>query len=180
MDKYFVEDCFTLTPRDVGFRLDRTRKLGINKLEGRNDISYWFDDMSNPTRLFVSVGGHEPQEFIWESVELTFGETAYFYCSCGYRARKLYLLPNGYEFKCRKCHNLLYIISSFNKKSVAGRSIYQMNRLQKLANDRAGISRIFYNGEYSRRFNRFLGLCDKAGLESIVNGARDLKALINA
>lgn len=177
-NKYLVEDCFALTPRDVGWRYDRIRKLGVNQIEGRNDITYWFDDMDMPSRLFVSVGGHEPQEFKWEPVELAFGDSAYFYCECGYRARKLYLLPNGFEFKCRKCHSLRYELNIVNKNSVAGRSIYRINRLHKLANSRAGMSRIFYNGEYTKRFERFLGLCDRAGLYSIVKGANDLKKLI--
>ena len=178
-NRYLVEECSCLTPRDVGRRSNRIRKLGINILEGREDISYWFDDMSEPTCLFVSVSGHGPQKFQWEKVELTFGERAYFYCPCGYRASKIYLLPNGKEFKCRKCHKLRYALAVLNKKSVAGRSVYRINRLHKLANSRANMDRIFYKGGYTKRFKRFLNLCDKAGLESIVKGANDLKELIN-
>ncbi|MDO8565832.1 MAG: hypothetical protein Q7S04_01430 [Candidatus Moranbacteria bacterium] len=177
-NKYLVEECFFLTPRDVGRRFDRIRKLGTNILEGRDDISYWFDDMSEPTCLFVSVDGHEPQKFIWEPVELTFGEAAYFHCGCGYKARKLYLLPSGNEFKCRKCHNLRYALSVLNSKSIAGRVIYRANRLHKLANSRACMGRIFYDGNFTKRFERFLGLCDKAGLEDIVRGANALKELV--
>lgn len=128
--------------------------------------------------LFVSVNGQNPQKFAWELVEMTFGEKAYFYCPCGYRATKLYLPPNSSEFKCRKCHKLRYELTVLNRKSVAGKSIYQINRLHKLANSRAGMSRIFYNGNFTKRFERFLRLCDRAGLESIVKGANDLKALI--
>jgi hypothetical protein len=177
--KYLVEDCFVLTPRDVGKRPDRLRRIGVNILETRKDINYWFDDINEPTRLFISVDGHEPQEFVWELVDLTFGIREYFYCSCGHRATKLYLPPNGTEFKCRECHKLKYELTLLNRKSVAGGAIYRINRLHKLANDRAAMSRIFYNGEYTKRFNRFLGLCDQAGLDSIVKGANDLKELIN-
>ncbi len=176
--QYLVEDCFAITPRDVGRRFDRIRKLGVNNLEYRPGITYWFDNMSEPTCLFISVDGHEPQKFTWEVVEITFGETQFFYCQCGYRAIKLYLLPNGKEFKCRKCHNLRYALSTFNKKSVAGRSIYQMNRLHKLSNSRAGMSKIFHDGNYTKKFERFIKLCDRAGLDSIVTGANDLKTLI--
>lgn len=175
----FVEDCFTLTPKDVGRRFDRIRKLGINSLESRPGVNYWFDDMSEPSFLFLSVDGHEPQKFTWEIIELTFGERAYFHCLCGRRVSKLFLPLHGKEFKCRKCHRLQYQLSSFNKNSIAGKSLYRMNRLHKLANSRAGMSRIFYNGNFTQRFERFLGLCDRAGLDSIVQGANDLKALVN-
>ena len=178
-NKYLVEECFFITPKDVGERLYRVRKLGVNILENRPDITYWFDDMNNPAKLFISINGRESQSFDWELVELTFGEREYFYCSCGHRATKLYLPPNSCEFKCRKCHNLKYELLSFNSKSVAGKNIYKINRLHKLANSRASMSRIFYNGQYTKRFERFLGLCERAGLDSIVQGANDLKTLVN-
>jgi hypothetical protein len=176
--KYFVEECFTLTPRDVGNRIDRIRKLGINILENRPGIRYWFDDDDRPMYLFISVDGREAQKLRWEQVEITFGIREYFYCLCGQKSTKLYLLPNGKEFKCRICHNLKYRLSTFNRYSVAGKAIYKMDRLQKLANNRASMSRIFYNGHYTKRFEKFLKLCDKAGLDSIVRGAQDLKELI--
>jgi hypothetical protein len=114
----------------------------------------------------------------WE--DITYGKRAYFICECGHRATKLYLPHNGHEFKCRKCHGLQYQLTTFNRYSVAGRSMYRMNRLHKLSNERAGMSRIFYNGNYTKRFERFLGLCDRAGLDHIVKGANDLKALIES
>lgn len=179
MSKYLVEECFTLTPRDVGRRrFGRVRKIGVNILEERDDVSYWFDDIHAPSYLFLSVAGSEPQKLVWEPVELTFGESAYFYCSCGYRATKLYLPPNSTEFKCRKCHKLRYEVTVVNKESIAGKSIYRINRLHKLANNRASMSRIFYNGNFTKRFERFLNQCDRAGFNSIVKGANDLKALI--
>ena len=174
----FVEDCFVLTPRDVGRRLDRIRKLGINSLDRSPGLNYWFDNMSDPKRLFISVDGQEPQEFRWEVVDITFGEKEYFYCPCGHRAVKLYLPPASKEFKCQKCHQLRYQLTSFNKQSIAGQTLYKFNRMQKLADSRAQIGRVLYNGVYTKRFERFLGLCDRAGYNSIVTGARDLMTLI--
>lgn len=176
--KYLVEECFALTPRDVGWRIDRPRKLGMNILKHRPEISYWFDNMSNPAWLFVSIDSHEPQKLAWETVEITFGEKDFFYCSCGYRAMKLYLLPRGNEFKCRKCHNLRYELTVLNRKSVAGRVIHRANRIQKLADSRMAMGRIFYNGQYTKKFERFLGQCERAGLEDIVKGAKALKELV--
>lgn len=167
-----------MTTKDVGRRFDRIRKIGVNSLERRPGIQYWFDDMTDPTCVFISVDGHEPQRFAWEAIEITFGERAYFRCTCNHRAAKLYLPPNGTKFLCRGCHGLQYRLSSFNRHSVAGVALYRMNRLQKLADSRASMGRILYDGKYSKRFERFLGLCDRAGLDSIVQGASDLKTLI--
>lgn len=176
--KFLVEECFTLTPRDVGRRWDRIRMLGVNKLAWRDDISYWFDDMSNPKWLFLSVSGSEPQQLKWEVLEITFGQKEYFYCECGHRASKLYLTPKGSAFKCAHCHNLRYQLTTFSRKSVAGKTLYQMNRMQKLAEQRAGMRKILHHGKFSRRFESFLRQCDRAGLETIVKGAEELKALI--
>ena len=178
-NKYLVEECFVLTPKDVGRRWDRIRKLGVNKLEWREDISYWFDNMEDPKWLFVSVNGNEPQQFKWEVVGITFGEKQYFYCECGHRASKLYLPPNGSAFKCAHCHNLRYQLTMFNRNSAAGRSLYKLNRFQKLSASRADMGRILYGGHFSKKFERFLRLCDRAGYDSIVEGANDLKELIS-
>ena len=178
MPTQFVEYCFAITTRDLLRRYDRIRKLGVNNLERRPGINYWFDNMDEPTAVFLSVDGHEPQEFAWETIEITFGERGYFRCTCDRRASKLYLPPGSTKLLCRACHGLQYRLSSFNSRSVAGQAIYRMNRLQKLVENRSNMSRIFYNGNYSKRFRRFLRLCDRAGLKSIVTGANDLKALI--
>lgn len=165
----FVEDSFAISPNDVL----------QNRYNGRTDITCWpEDDSTDPATVFVSMAGNEPQKLNLEWEEITYGNRAYFVCSCGHRASKLYLPPHGHEFKCRECHSLQYRLSSFNRHSVAGRAIYRMNRLQKLTDSRANMSRILYNGKFSKRFESFLRLCDRAGLDSIVNGANDLKALI--
>ena len=178
-NKYLVENCFILTPRDVGCSFDNIKKLGISSLDNKPEIAYWFDTDKELTYLFISVDGQEPQKFVWELVDIMFGERAYFHCSCGQRVSKLYLPPNSKEFRCRKCYNLKYELSTFNKNSVAGKYLYQANRLLKLANSRADMSRIFYKGGYTKRFETFLRLCDSAGLDSVVKGAQDLKALIH-
>ena len=42
------------------------------------------------------------------------------------------------------------------------------------------MSRIFYEGKFTKRFERFLGQCERAGFNSIVQGANDLKKLVMA
>ena len=40
------------------------------------------------------------------------------------------------------------------------------------------MSRIFYDGNYTKRFERFLGQCERAGFNTIVDGANALKQLV--
>lgn len=167
-NRYFVEDSFSLTPNDVI----------QGRQHGHSDISYWLDDDNDPSVVSVSMGGKEPQMLNLEWEDITYGKRAYFQCSCGLRATKLYLPLNGREFKCRKCHKLQYQLTTFNRYSVAGKVLYKMNRLQKLSESRANMGRILYNGKYTQKFERFLGLCEKAGFDSIAKGANDLKALL--
>ena len=163
----FVEDSFTLTPKAI---------LRNSNLE-RQDIIYW-SDPNDSSVVFVSIAGREPQSLNLEWQTITFGERAYFRCICDHVSAKLYLPPNGTKFLCRRCHRLQYRLSSINRNSVAGRAIYRMNRLQKLSDSRASMSRILYNGNYSKRFESFLRSCNRAGFDSIVRGAEDLKTLI--
>lgn len=168
----FVEDSRTLTPKDV------LQGVSCNQKKEMGEIDYWLEDASDPAAVFVSVGGRKPQRISLEWEGITFGERAYFRCVCNHRATKLYLPQKSTEFKCRKCHGLQYQLSSFNRYSTAGRYLYRANRLQKLANSRAGMARIFYDGRYTKKFERFIGLCDKAGLDDIVRGANALKELV--
>jgi len=161
MNKAYVEDCTTLSPREA---------LGGCR---QSNIECWLDP-SELDVLFVSIGGQEPQRLILEQIDLTFGPMVYFVCGCGYRALKLYLPPKGTRFACRSCQKLGYRGSGLNPKSVAGKAIHQIERISKLADTRASMSRIFYRGQYTRRFNRFLTQCGDAGLNSIVDDARDL------
>ena len=162
-----VEDSLSLTTKDL-----------LQGVYLRPDITYWQEDSNDKSIWSISVTGSEPQEIAMEWEPVTYGERPYFRCECGHRATKLYLPPNGHKFKCRECHNLHYQLTTFNRYSIAGRKLYQVNRLNKLSNNRAGMSRIFYNGNYTKKFERFLGQCEKAGFNSIVQGANDLKLLI--
>ena len=166
--KSCVEDCVTLTTKDL--------LQGVYK---RSDITYWQEDQNDQSIWSISVAGNEPREVAMEWEDVTYGKRAYFRCSCGHRATKLYLPLNTHEFKCRTCHHLHYQLSTFNRYSVAGRAIYKLNRMNKLSANRAGMSRIFYNGNYTKRFERFLGQCERAGcFDNIVRGAADLKQLL--
>lgn len=170
-----VEESFELSIRDVRSRWDNILKIGVNKLRERPDISFWFDE--EYTNLFISIGGQEPQKIVWEADGISYAGP-YFNCACGYRAKKLYLPPDETEFKCRKCHNLIYELSTISNKSVSGKALYKVNRMIKLANSREKIGKIFYRGGFTKRFRRFLALCDKAGLDNL--DAKDLISFIKA
>ena len=164
----FIENCFAITTSDA---LE-------GRQHGRPDLNYWLEDENDPSAVTVSMGGNEPQELNIEWVEITYGSRPYFLCSCGLRVSKLYLPHNGNEFKCRKCHGLQYQLTTFNRYSIAGRELYKANRFQKLIASRESMGRILYNGNYTKKFERFIGLCERAGFNDIVKGANDLKLLI--
>lgn len=173
-----VEDAFSISPKDILKNVHPMRKINSKANINRFDISYWMDDSPDAPGVFISAGGKEPQRFDLEWTRITYGQRAYFRCSCGSRVSKLYLPIRGNLFGCRKCHKLQYFLTTLNKNSVAGMKLYKMNRLQKLSNSRANMSRILYNGNFSKRFERFLRLCGRAGFDNVINSANDLRALI--
>lgn len=172
-----LEDSFFVTPKEILQNL-KNRENGDFSAKNRPDINFWLDDPTDVFNLSISISGQEPQTIKLEKVFITFGERSYFLCHCGKRVNKLYLPSSGNHFACRKCHKLQYFLTTFNKNSIAGQKFYRMNRMQKLALTREGMSRVLYNGEYTKRFNRFLQLCKKAGLEETVRGAENLMNLL--
>jgi hypothetical protein len=168
MQGYFVEDCIAISPNSI-----------LQHQHIHEAITHWYADGDKPASGAICLSGGIPQMLSFEWQEITYGKRAFFVCDCGSKVGKLYLPPHGKEFLCRKCHQLRYFLATINRQSVAGRSIYRMNRLRKLSESRAQMGRIFYNGEYTKRFCRFLSLCSKAGLNHVVEGAEQLKTVMN-
>ncbi|HBG68855.1 hypothetical protein A2W67_02600 [Candidatus Nomurabacteria bacterium RIFCSPLOWO2_02_40_28] len=164
----FIENSFSLTPNDI--LQDRHH--------GSLKISYWTNDATDLSDVSVSVKGGEPQKINLEWEEITYGQRAYFQCSCGLRVNKIYLPADAKEFKCRKCHKLLYQLTTFNRHTNVGQFLYKQNRMQKLMESREKMGRILYKNNFTKRFERFLNLCNKAGLDDVVKGANTLKELI--
>lgn len=178
MDNMYVEDCDTITPRDVLRGLEWSNGIGTNADGRKPDLNCWVDDPSYPDIVYVSVGGQEPQTITLEWIRISYGRVVYFNCNCGYRAAKLYSLPNATQFGCRRCLKLRYRSSTINPKSVAGSAMHKFDRRNKLADIRANMSRIFYRGEYTKRYKRFLKQCGDAGLTDVVNDANSLLNII--
>jgi len=143
---------------------------GIKQLE----CNFWFEYKGESTFFVYSVDGNEPQEILISERELLFGTMNYFVCSCGKRCQKLYLPDGATELKCRACYKLVYELSTINRISKHGMFLYKTNRTLKLANQRMEMSRIFYKSRYTKKFQRFLKLCAKAGLSKSVESAREL------
>lgn len=180
-ERYIVEDCFVLKPKDAlsGTKIDKI--IGRRTNNRPSELDIWFEEDSNDTNLiYVSVNGQEPQKLVLEYIYITYGEVVYFNCVCGRRMAKLYLIPNSNEFKCRICHKLKYRSSLINSKSISGSAIHKFARINKIMEMRESISRIFYNGHFTKRYNRFLGLCDKAGLNDVIDGAQNLLKVVKS
>ena len=178
----FIETNFSLSPKDI---LDNTfHAITIPACENKThpEINCWTENSADESEsVLVSVGDREPQTIPLVFQEITFGKRAFFKCpACEITVSKIFLPHNAKEFKCRKCYKLQYQLSSFNRYSVAGRKLYQLNRIQKLSNNRASMSRILYHGQFTKRFSRFVNLCDRAGLSDVVRSANVLKSFISS
>lgn len=171
---YFVEDCTAITAKEA-LRIASRLKNKKTKLE----LDCWLDT-DDSSALWLRIIDQEPQRLAIEWIALNFGYGAYFECSCGFRASKLYLVPHGNKFACRMCQKLKYRKSSINPNSVAGRAIYKFDRMNKLADTRANMRGIFWKGTYTRRYTRFLAQCSDAGLHGVVRDARELAEIVKA
>lgn len=168
MQRPFIEDCFHITPA-YNSDFDLRRKMGIH-------VEYHIEAEDY---VLVTVGNNAPQRIETEGVDLPVSYRIYFICpGCDKRAYKLYLLPDGKEFKCRGCHKLRYKLTGINRKTPHGKMLYTMNRLDKLSKQREKMGTILYNGKYTRKFQSFLRQCDRAGYTKVIEDAAGLmKAL---
>ena len=118
------------------------------------------------------------QQILISEQAITFGVRRYFVCDCGVRVNKLFLPPGMRGYKCRNCYKLRYELTTINPRSIHGKLMYRTNRMIKLTNKRTDLNRIFYKGRYTKRFNRFLHLCARAGLVEVVENASKLTAAV--
>lgn len=121
--------------------------------------------------------GIESQRILLSEYGLTFGMRTYLTCGCGARTNALYL-KLGF-FACRKCQKLSYRSTTINSKSEHGRFLYQQSKRLKLMEIRESIGRIFYKSKYTKRFMRWLKLCEQSGLFREVKSATDLMIAID-
>ncbi len=166
-----IEHCKSITTKRFNKDLCRARKQGgsvsghidINNANNSLIFDYTVSIGTEYDYLVIHNAGIEQRIKLIDS-ELHFGARLWFICDCGARVAKLYLPPNGQDFKCRHCHHLNYQSTRINKHSKHGAFIYQNSLILKVIAMRENMGRIFYRSEYTKRFNRWLDECDKVGL----------------
>jgi hypothetical protein len=143
------------------------RKMGVH-------IEYHIEAADH---ILVGVGSNDPQRI---EVEDT-GLRRYFLCPCCEgRSYKLYLPPNGKQFKCQKCHKLRHYLTTINKHTPHGKMLYQMNRMNKLIKMRESMGTILYKGEFTKKFKSFLKQCGRIGYTQAIDDAAGLMTALRA
>lgn len=178
--KTLVENCFALSTKllrnDLRKARDRESVEGeyLNfLLNGKPSVLYYSIEYSDENAYLVVTAGEEPQKILLCTHELTFGTRTYLTCGCSKRTNTLYL-KNAF-FACFECSNLRYKSTTINSRSDHGRMLYQQSKRLKLMDMRENIPRPLYRSKWTKRFLRFVKLCDKAGL---FNQVRDAKTTI--
>lgn len=157
--EYSVEECLSITPSQA------LKKFKLE--EGSKKLDVW-------------LSGVKFQTIELEQLPITYGQMWYFNCGCGYRALKLYMTPDSDGYGCRTCKGLKYRISSINSSSVAGRAIHRLQKIEKVSMMRSNIGRVFYRGQYTEKYMRFLDQCARLGLKDAVRDAEKLKYIVES
>ena len=181
-----IEHCSIITTKRFRQDLQRVKELGRSvsgfiDIKHGNSLSkadYTVEYGAEFDYLVIHNEGTEQRIRLVDG-QLKLGVRIWFICQCGAHIAKLYLPPGGKEFKCRRCHSLSYQSCTINKNSKHGAFIYKNSLILKVLAARENISRIFYRSKYTKRFNRWLDLCDKAGLLQERASANDLMGDIN-
>lgn len=176
--KTLKESCFALSTKLLRKDLRKARnKEPIDneylnfRHNGKPSVLFYSIEHSSDDNDYLIINyGAEPQRILLATRELTFGTRTYLTCGCGNRTNALYL-KNTF-FACRKCHRLRYRSTTINTRSDHGRMLYQHNKRLELIEMRESIPRPLYKSKWTKRFKRFIKLCDNAGLFREVKGAK--------
>jgi hypothetical protein len=175
--KTLIENTFALSTKLIKTNLQKARRKELVQGEYINfrhngrpsaldySIDYSFDENS----YLVVTFDAEPQKILLVERGLTFGTRTYLVCPCGARTNALYLKQSF--FACRNCQNLTYRSTTINTTSDHGRFFWQQGKRIKLMEMREEMDRIFYKSHYTKRFLRWLKLCEQSGLLKYVNDA---------
>jgi hypothetical protein len=162
----YIEDCFWISPFGRDFDAAHKRDIEV-------DIHIMEDD-----HILVTVEDNPPRRIDTEDVMTAVAWRTCFVCPCcSEKVSKLYLLPNGKDFKCRHCHKLKYRLTGINKNTTHGRALYEMARMDKLIKMREKLGTIIYNGKFTKKFKSYLRQCKRLGY---VQAIEDAKRLIEA
>lgn len=182
-----VENSFALSTHLLKNDLRRTREHK-NGVEGLINISY--ENIQSVADYYIEYGteydylvieyDEKEQRIKLAESELHFGPRSWFICDCDRLVSKLYLPPHTTQFKCRHCYNLCYQSTRISRNSKHGKFLYKQSKMLKLIDIRESIGRVFYRSQYTRRFKRWLRLCDEAGLVAERKDADNLMSGINS
>ena len=179
--KNLIENSFALSTKILRKDLQKARSkepvegyLNI-LIQGSPDVLDYKVEYEDENAYLAVYFDAEPQKILLSHEELTFGTRTYLTCGCGLRTNALYLKDKF--FACRRCQSLGYSSNRINRSSDHGYMLYQNSRRLKLISMREEIDRIFYRSKFTKKFTRFLKLCEQAGL---LGPVRDAKATIKA
>ena len=152
-----LEDCFQISAGNFGrgLLLPDRNKFGTAtawNIRTFKPVEYEIIPGDEPT-LFIQYDAKKSrqyQEIYIDTTQTKFGQKPYLLCKCGHRG-KLYLRPDAYFWSCRKCLNLRYVLTMFNKQSLLGSLAYQLNQCLKIELLRAKLRREIYNGSLTRK-----------------------------
>jgi hypothetical protein len=164
-----IEDCFALKTSLIKKDLKRAREKQpvegfLNfRDNGRGSALDYSIEYSIDCNTYLVVNIYaETQKILLSEHPLRFGTRTYLTCGCGKRVNALYL-KLGY-FGCRNCQKLRYASTTINKSSDHGMMLYLNSKRLKLIDIKEEIPRVFYRSQYTKKFLRWLKLCDQAGL----------------
>ncbi len=186
--RYLVEESPYFAVSSIKHNLSRSRRMEadiigvLNISQGNYELlcEYWVEYQNNEAFLIISTGTNNlPQKILLSEQELYFGTRSYFTCECGKRVSKVYKPSVVSNFACRRCCGLRYELSTINRSSTHGSFLYKTNRTLKLVNRRTDMNRIIYKSKYTKRYSRFLKLCQQSGLYGVVQDAQNLMVAIN-
>ncbi len=156
------------------YLVEECKSISVGSI--KKDLRFEYKD--GDEFLFFYHGEGLSQQILIAEQSITFGIRRYFVCECGAQVNKLFLPTGKKEYKCRNCYKLRYELTTINPRSIHGKLLYRTNRIIKLTNKRTELNRIFYRGRYTKRFNRFLHLCDRAGLVEVLDNAAKLSSAV--
>ena len=160
MSKHYVEEFFVLDITSVKKDLKKIRNgkvtegvTTIYREVKKIQLSYWSEFKDKKAYLVVAAQNQEPQAVPLALQQITYGLKTYFVCECGKRCSKLFCHPQIlYMFKCAKCHNLRYKLSSIYRQGRIGMQMYMLEQFNKFIDNGKKCPRIFYNGKETKPF----------------------------
>lgn len=181
----FNKDLFALTTGELKEALKKARNnepveeepLNFIGNDGRpSALHYSIEYGWNDDKYLVIYLGPEPQKILLHERPLTYGVRTEFVCGCGRKCNTLYLSAD--YFSCRKCKLLRYESTRVNKNSDHAYMRWIYGKRMELMEMKASIKRIFYKGQYTKKYLRYISLCIKYHAYDEVEASKEVTELL--